>query len=84
MPWAGRLGSRSGRLPYASGSVVTPAQDHFSKNVFGFHLPLFNLFPFSFMVASIDVPSTVHPYEPLDLREVRRRRTEQEWRRSTQ
>lgn len=37
---------------WASGSVVTPAQDHFSKNVFDFHLPPFNLFPFSIMAAS--------------------------------
>lgn len=70
---AGRLGSCSGRLLWASGLVVASAQDHLSKNVFGFQLPLFNLLPFSITVASVDVSPTIDSYEPLDNRELRRR-----------
>lgn len=45
----------------------------FSKNVFGFHLSLFNVFPWSIMVASVDVPSAIDSCEPLEMGEVRRR-----------
>lgn len=61
-----------GRPHWAPGSVVTPAQDHFSKNVFGFHISLFNVFPFSIMVARVDVPSAIDSCEPLEMGEVRR------------
>lgn len=71
--------SLSGRPRWASGSVVTPAQGHFSKNVFGFHLPLCNLFPLSIMVTSVDVLSAIDSYEPLEMGELRRRRIGQEW-----
>jgi len=51
-----------GRPCRASGSVVTAAQDHFSKNIFGFHVPLFNLFSLSIMFASVDAPSAIDSY----------------------
>ena len=65
-------------------SAVTPAPHHLSENVFGlaFIVLFFNLFPFSIMVASADVPSTIDWFKPLDTGEVRR--TGQQWKRLTQ
>lgn len=71
--------STLGQPCWAPCSVVTPAQDHLSKNVFGFHLPLYNLFPLSIMVARVNVPSTIDSYEPLEMEEMRGRRIGQEW-----
>ncbi|KAM7404708.1 hypothetical protein PAMP_012030 [Pampus punctatissimus] len=39
--------------------------------LFGFHVPLYNLFPFSIMVASVDVSSAIDSCEPLEMGEVR-------------
>lgn len=46
------------------------------KNVFGFHIPLFSLFPFSIMATTHSIPSALNVFAPLDIkkREERKRR----------